>query len=313
MIMKSIANLESEIRDLINLPRKRYFLLKDSAQWYKLCSSMDAIGDTEVAIDSYLANLNKPADTGELYIFLYGILQVLFVQQDAVEHLNEALELKYEPNKTLKTIREIRNDSIGHPTKRGYGKGNAFNFITRISMTRAGFTLITTYPDKNSTFKEVDIRQLIDEQRNGLRQTLENAISYLNRESMEHKNKHKGEKLADIFHPSLHYYYEKIGEAIFGNSPKDFGMGILNLVADVPKKFKEALMKREIFEAYELEDAFEWTEYPMSKLTLFLEGTDDNLNSKDAYIYLSYLRKQIDELHQIAKEIDEDYDSEKES
>lgn len=311
--MKSISNLEGEIRDLINHPRKRYFLLKDPAQWYKLCSSMDAIGDTEIAIDSYLESLNKPAQTGELYIFLYGILQVLFVQQDAVKHLNEALELKYEPNKSLEAIREIRNDSIGHPTKRGGGKGHAFNFITRISMTRAGFTLITTYPDRNSTFKEVNVRQLISEQRDELRKTLENAISYLNKEAMEHKNRHKDEKLADIFHPSLHYYYEKIGEAIFGNSPKEFGAGILNLVAEIPKTFKEALVKREIFEAYDLEDVFEWTEYPLSKLMLYFEGTVDNLNNKDAYIYLSYLRKQIDELHQIAKEIDEDYEAEQQS
>ena len=307
-MMKSIANLESEIRDLINHPRKRYFLLRDSAQWYKLCSSMDVIGDTEVAIDSYLASLNKPADTGELYIFLYGILQVLFVQQEAVKHLNEALELKYEPNKTLETIKEIRNDSIGHPTKRGGGKGRAFNFITRMSMTRTSFTLITTYPDRNSTFKEVDIRQLITEQRDGLKQTLHNAISHLNKEEMEHKNMHKDEKLADIFHPSLHYYYEKIGEAIFGGAPKEFGIEILNLVANIPIKFKEALLKREIFEAYELEDAFEWTEYPLLKLSQFFDGSVETLNNKDAYIYLSYVRKQIDELHQIAKEIDEDYD-----
>lgn len=311
--MKSIANLESEIRDLINHPRKRYFLLKDAAQWYKLCSSMDAIGDTELAIDSYLASLDKPSDTGELYIFLYGILQVLFVQQDAVKHLSEALELKYEPNKTLETIREIRNDSVGHPTKRGGGKGHAFNFITRISMTKAGFTLITTYADRSSSFKEVDVRKLIDEQRDGLRKTLQNAISHLNKEAMEHKNKHKDKKLADIFHPTLHYYYEKIGEAIFGNMPKQFGIGILNLVADVPKKFREALEEREIFEAYELEDTFEWTEYPLSKLAQFFEGTDGSLNKKDAHIYLSFVRKQIDELHQIAKEIDEDYETEEEN
>jgi len=52
--MENIANLESEIRDLINQPRKKHFLLMDSAQWYQLCSSMDVIGDTELAIDAYL-------------------------------------------------------------------------------------------------------------------------------------------------------------------------------------------------------------------------------------------------------------------
>jgi hypothetical protein len=309
--MKSIANLESTIRDLINHPRKRYSLSKDPAQWYKLCSSMDVIGDTELAINAFLTNIKKTNDTdGELYIILYGVLQILFVQQDAVKHLTEALELNYIPNKTLEIIRNIRNDSIGHPTKRGVGKGYAFNFITRMSMTRCGFTLITRHADRGSTLEQVNICHLIDEQRNELRQTLNKVIKHLNREAMKHKNQYKNETLADIFHPSLQYYYEKIEDAIFGNVQKELGIGTLKLVAKIINEFKDSLEKRQIIEAYDLKDNFIWTEYSLKKVLQFLEDpSKDNLNEKDAYIYFSFICKKVAELNEIAKEIDEEYQS----
>jgi len=275
---------------------------------------MDVIGDTELAIDAYLDSIDKPATTGDLYIFVYGILQVLFVQQNAVKDLAESLNLKYEPSKTLAEIREIRNDSIGHPTmrdppKKGQEREKWSNFITRVSMSKNGFTLITTYPNRSSIFKKVDICQLIGEQREALRKILTEVITCLKREAMEHKNKFKGEKLADIFPETLHYFCDKVTEAIFGGAPAEFGLGALNVLADVVYKFREALETRQIFEAYNMADDFELTEYSLLRVRQYFDGSGEySLNDKDAYIYLSFARKKSDELQQIAKEIDEDYE-----
>jgi hypothetical protein len=41
------------IRDIINNPRKQYFLLKNRGLWFQLCSCMDVIEDSELAITSY--------------------------------------------------------------------------------------------------------------------------------------------------------------------------------------------------------------------------------------------------------------------
>src|SRR5512135_3253506 len=97
--MKTIHELESEIRDIINSPRKQAALLRNHSTWGMLCSSLDVIGDTECALAAYLAGSNleevKRGDylieSGNLYLTLYGVLQVLFVQQDAVSHLHESL------------------------------------------------------------------------------------------------------------------------------------------------------------------------------------------------------------------------------
>jgi len=103
--MNSIPELEEQIRNFINSPRKQYTLLQDRADWNKLCSSLDVVGDTELAIDAYMGSINESATDGQKYLILYGILQVLFVQQDAVKHMIEALGLQHEEDPILNHIR----------------------------------------------------------------------------------------------------------------------------------------------------------------------------------------------------------------
>jgi hypothetical protein len=96
--MQSIDELEQQIRDFINNPRKRHALLQDTAAWNMLCSCLDTVGDTELAISSYEQSSNPPA-VGDTYLLAYGILQELFIQQDAVENLCQALAIDYVPDK----------------------------------------------------------------------------------------------------------------------------------------------------------------------------------------------------------------------
>jgi hypothetical protein len=56
---------------------------------------------------------------GWSYLVVYGILQVLYVQQDAATMLAGCLKLPFELPDELVNIREIRNDSIGHAHGRG--------------------------------------------------------------------------------------------------------------------------------------------------------------------------------------------------
>ena len=60
-------------------------LLENLANWKMLCSCLDAIGDTELAFVAFLKQ-RKTADYGQKYLSVYGVLQAMFVQQDAVEN-----------------------------------------------------------------------------------------------------------------------------------------------------------------------------------------------------------------------------------
>jgi energy-converting hydrogenase A subunit M len=307
--MQELTGLITQIREYINKPRKQHVLLKDHAAWNQLCSSMDVIGDIELALDAYLIN-GESHKVGERYLMLYGVLQSLFVQQDAVRHLSEALNIECKKNPLLTEIRETRNYSIGHPTKADFGK--AFNFISRISLGKNGFTLITSYATGDTKFSDINVPDLIGSQRDILKATLADVIAKLKEEDLKHKKEFKGEKLSDIFPKTLGYFFEKIYEAISGSKPKELGSGHIKLINDTVEDFKESLKKRGILEADgSIKYLLDLIKYPIDELSNFFENPDESkLNSEDAYIFTHFIKAHIDELIEIANELDEEYASE---
>lgn len=111
-------------------------------KYQQFFGSLDVLGDTICGLEDYLGNLDRKFLPGELYIRTYGVLQILFVQQDAVWHMYKCLGLGgSEPDDTLLEIREVRNTAIGHPTSIGIGKERHYSGITRMTMTSRSFTL----------------------------------------------------------------------------------------------------------------------------------------------------------------------------
>src|SRR5467141_3778716 len=102
----NIYRCSSRIRDLVNAPRKQVALLKERSRWLQLCSSLDVIGDTELALEAHMCEV-LPEGWGTSYLIVYGALQALFLQQDALFHLAEALTLP-EPLDKYPRLREIR-------------------------------------------------------------------------------------------------------------------------------------------------------------------------------------------------------------
>jgi hypothetical protein len=312
--MNAISELEEQIREFINNPRKEYVLLQNTTSWNMLCSCLDLIGDTELAIAAYHQTLD-PADEGGSYLLVYGILQTLFLQQDAVRNLCEALKIDYAPDPSLEEIREIRNDSAGHPSKRGGGAGKAFNFISRMTLNKYGFELMTTFPDKRSPlFRHVNIPSLIESQQNTLADAMKQVIERLKAEEVEYKAMFKSDRLQDAFPPVLHYYFEKIFEAIHGDKPAEFGAMHVKLISETIEALKEKLKKRGVLGAYDsITYLLDLLAYPISELSNYFSSPGSSgLNSKSGYIFTFFIQKHLDELKEIAKEIDEDYELPKE-
>ena len=90
--MTRITDLEQHIRGLINAPRKHRAIFGDSAEYHKLCSCLDVIGDTELAFHAYEEMPDDPAP-GSSYVLAYGLLQALVLQQDAVRHRGNQADL----------------------------------------------------------------------------------------------------------------------------------------------------------------------------------------------------------------------------
>lgn len=310
--MTQIVELIEEVREFITSPRKQHLLLSQKADSNKLGSSLDNVGDTELAVEAYLS-ASPPKSDGEKYLVVFGILQVLIVQQDAVKHLAESLDISFTPDPTLKMIREDRNNSIGHPTKRGGGKGYKFNSIVRGSLGHTGFSLMTTYADKAPpTFSHIDIPKLISSQRDSLVCLLKEIINKLKVENMAHKKEFQQEKLADVFPDTLSYFCDKISEAISGSMPGSFGAGMVDIIQTHLLDFKEALDRRGLLDALDvIRYHYQWLDYPLAELKFFfLTPAGSKLNEKDAYIFRSFVLQHLNELRDIAKKIDADYSKE---
>lgn len=170
--------MERTIRDLINsnghMLYQKYFKRK-WVQWNKLCSAMDIVGDTSLAIEWYLSKGMGSSD-GEKYLKLYGLLQAIYLQQDAITALQDVVSilasekkinikgLKKQKTKKWNELRSYRNLSIGHPIEcKSYEKGEINRaFISRVTMSDQGFQLSSNRDkQKDTRFEYVDIKELV--------------------------------------------------------------------------------------------------------------------------------------------------------
>jgi len=303
-----------EIQDFINKPRKRFNLLKHRKFWSQLCSSLDVIEDSDLALNAY-TNSEFGKDDGEKYLRLYGALQALFLQQDAVTNLCESLELPNNliTNPKLKEIRDIRNDSIGHPTKRGNYK--SYHFISRVTITKFGFKLISNYENSKTTFRDISVIDLIKEQREYLSEILKKVINVLKAEEKAHKEKFKMEKLESLFPNTFSYHVRKIFESIGKSDHAEFGKINLQQLKEVMDKLKESLQKRGIeIDTYDsIKYLYELLEYPITELELYFDRLTaigkPRINDKTAYIFAYFIKEHLSQLKEIAKQLDEEYES----
>lgn len=182
----TIAKLGQQIRNQINEPSKRDSLLNkpDLIEWNKLCSALDVIGDTELALDAYLEH-PEVESLGLRYLFVYGVLQLLQTQQDVAAHLCDSLNIKITSKTKIPSICAIRSTAVAHPASRQENKVFKSGFIEQCSLSHRGFTLLTVYSDgKESNFERVDIPALIQEQRTVLIQALSNIVEELDQEAI---------------------------------------------------------------------------------------------------------------------------------
>lgn len=185
--MDPVQSAEQRIRDLVNSPRRAHLLRRDSNRWFKLCSSMDAIGDTQLAVRAFL---DEPMETrrsdGWSYVIVYGVLQVLYVQQDAAQTLAECLRLPFELPEELAAIRDARNASIGHPTNYRRASSAA---ISRMSLGPDGFQMVVFKGGHRPEFRNVGVRAAAEQQTTVMVDLLTRAAEHLVNEELEHRRK----------------------------------------------------------------------------------------------------------------------------
>lgn len=271
----------------------------------QLCSAMDAIGDTQLAVRAFLDEpMTDIREDGWSYIAVYGVLQVLYVQQDAVRTLSSCLALKFELPDELTDIRDIRNDSIGHPTGRGA-------MISRISLSPEGFQLLIASKGKTE-LRHVSVRGVAEKQTEAIAAILARAVEQLVADELAHRRDFRDKPLRDLLPGTLQYGLEKIAEALRDPTATPLGLGGLDSIGGAVVKFKEGIEERGLTDAYKdsVGETVAEVEFVLGRLESRLKGAVTEWADRDADVYWFFLDGKLEELQKLADEIDRDYASE---
>ena len=126
--------------------------------------ALDTAEDAMLALSNYESG-GIGSDDGEKYLKLYGFLQAIFLQQDAIRELYRLFVGNFaEPPdaSAWKQLRELRNLTVGHPIEKGRGKEpRRRTFITRVSLKSDGFDYQVWHQGTlNTSFKSADLSAL---------------------------------------------------------------------------------------------------------------------------------------------------------
>jgi hypothetical protein len=260
-------------------------------------------------VDEYLAGHVKATSAGLVYLALYGILQVLIVQQDALKELADALKLNLDLPETLRRVREARDASTGHPTSSRHG--NYSHTINRSSMSLGGFELCRWAHEGEPEIIDIRVADLAREQREVIARLLEVAAVALETEEREHRERWRGDPLVPKLAEGITFAFQQLSEGL-RNAPEP-GMGAWGLVAIEERlaRFRDALGQRGLLGAYpmSIDPMLTELEYPIGRLKEFLGGRSSPYSREDMKIFVSYVGQKIREVEAGAAEIDAEYAS----
>lgn len=315
----SVDELCRRVRQFINDRRRQFILMQDTAAWFQVCVALDTIGDAEFGISSF-----QPAGTagvGQGYLLLHGLMQCLFMQQDAVSDLASALggEEKWSQYPRLEEIREFRNDVTGHPTRRDRDRKRpspSFHAIIRMSVGTDHLEVLSSFPDGHTELRPFILTEIISDQKLFVSEMLGNVVAVLKADEGAHREKFRMERLADLFGGQRTYAIEKIHEAAGetfrpGLSTHALGVWGVERLQGICTSFREALEQRgsqiETYDAVKFH--YGRLEYALEELQRYFADPDTSAIASDtlAEVVATFIQTEMDALEGLARELDEYY------
>lgn len=183
-VRRGISKHLHDLENWIDHPRHHRELRRDIGRWNQMLSSLQALKQTNLAVTAFQKHGAKLSE-GERFLAIYGLLQALVLQQDALCHLAEALKttpVRLNRHRRLEEIRNIRNWSVGHPTKADRGPALSHHAIARPKLGRGGFSLHSSFDDGRFQYMYVPLPQLARLQRRVMSALLRNMLKELKAE-----------------------------------------------------------------------------------------------------------------------------------
>jgi hypothetical protein len=251
--MTTVDAALEQIREIVSSPRRSSVLLQDRQRWAQLCSAMDAIGDTQLALGWYLESASSAERSdGRSYLIVYGVLQALYLQQDAARQLAACLSLPFQLPAELKEIREARNTAIGHPAGRHDGSSA---MISRMTLTPSGFEMLVHTGENRPEFRGVSVRKAVIDQAAVMAGLLEQSLMSLKEEERDHRRQFRDQPLGLTLPHTMLYMAEKIAEGLRDTSLVPFALAAIESIRKSVSMFRQAIHQRGLTEL----DPIPWT------------------------------------------------------
>lgn len=296
-----LNGLIERIRNHINRADKQYYLLKDHVKWFSITTSIYVIEDTLNAIKYYL-DVKFPADIGGKYLYIYGLLQACFLQQDAIRAISKTLfnrEIDYKKDyPEAYAVRELRNRVAGHPIGQN---SNEYIIINQSSIQKDGFKYLIEETTKDSpNFAYVNILKALQDMQKCIIDILHKVVNELDSEEREFKKKFEGEKMVEIFN-GLDFVREKVlGDDVTSQSSYRSTRKMVDLC------------RAKVIERYGSLEALNSYEYCLKDLYSLYDLIDDKLNQVPGDIREEFASRlyellfvKLEELVKLCKETDE--------
>jgi hypothetical protein len=185
-ITPEMSNLESMVTEIRDKHFHRIdlslFFQGDSDKVTSAQVSLDVAEDAMAAISCFLSG-GMGGDVGEKYLRLYGFLQAVFLQQDAISMLCKLFLGSWtEPGalSAWEELRSLRNLTVGHPIERGKGDHIRRSFVTQISLENDGFDYQVWHKNTSTfSFERAELNTLLMEYAEEAARSLEGLLPVL--------------------------------------------------------------------------------------------------------------------------------------
>lgn len=295
-----------KIRERINSIEKQMFLVKDLKKWLQLTSSLNVLVDSYLAVQFY-CDSTFPESKGGQYLYIYGLLQALYMQQDAASGISKSLfgkGIRWESEyPDAHHAREVRNDVAGHPTNREGGKSAIY--LAQISLHKESFGYMRYYSDesKEEEYVCVGVQKAIDDTH-----TCINAII---------------RKTSDVLEDEYQAYVKKFKEVKMKNIFNELACARENVLTNdflKPAGYKNAknMVKQceaELVNRYGSAEAVDSFAYLLKKIHTVFSLIDNELDAvagstRDMIeqCLQEYIFDRLDELQQLCIEVDEEFE-----
>ena len=321
MTNETIQKLSLSVRDIVTDPGMEHMFMDSAVRRYRIACCMDTVEDAQLAVEAYrrLESSSEGADKGKLYLVVYGVLQAIFIQQDALRNLACALDFPYEIGSYsgLKEVREVRNQIVGHPTSYRREGRESFYAINRMSLSLDSFKVLESTDQGQNQMLPIDIRKTLSDNEALVRKALTDLKGKLENDIRQQKAKFRGSPLSELFSNSIGYQFEKIRGGISNSSVSDRNLAsaeveaIDNLLNDFHKALSQRGRPPEEYPGVDL--VWDELQYPLREIRAFFSDKDEEIQRPDpeaTRIFVWFVQWKLDELLQLSREIDEYYNCE---